>query len=286
MDNQSKKTNRENIKDDDDDFLFEDCPDNIDPDDSPKHDLSKIISLQGVEVDFDGYKALNNISIDFPYKGVQFIIGPNGAGKTTILDVICGRVKTSKGKIIYKGKNEIQNKKPEKIVHLGISRKFQNPTIFNTQSVYENMKLALITGKSAIWYLFNQKITPEQETIIDETLLKLNLLQVKHAISGSLSHGQKQWLEIAMSIINEPELLLVDEPIAGMSPNERDKTGELLTVLAKERTVFVVEHDMKFVSNFSSSVTVMHEGRIIDRGSFDKIVNNQQVIEIYLGRQE
>lgn len=245
-----------------------------------------IISLRDVEVDFDGYKALNNITIDFPHKGVQFIIGPNGAGKTTILDAICGRVKTSKGKIIYKFETEIQNKKPEQIVHLGISRKFQNPTIFNTQTVFENMKLALITGKSTIWYLFNTKITPQQHDIIDETLKKLNLLDFKNSISGSLSHGQKQWLEIAMAIIKQPELLLVDEPIAGMSPNERDKTGELLTQIAEERTVFVVEHDMKFVSNFSTSVLVMHEGRIIDNGTFDKIVNNQEVIEIYLGRQK
>lgn len=248
--------------------------------------VNPIIGMYDVEVNFDGYKALNNINIDFPAKGVQFIIGPNGAGKTTILDAICGRVKTSKGKIIYKGDIQIQNNKPEKIVHQGISRKFQNPTIFNTQSVYENMKLALISGKSTIWYLFNYKITGEQEDIIDETLQKLNLLEFKHAISGSLSHGQKQWLEIAMSIINQPKLLLVDEPIAGMSPNERDKTGELLTQIAEERTVFVVEHDMKFVSNFSTSVLVMHEGMIIDRGTFDQIVNNQQVIEIYLGRQK
>lgn len=247
--------------------------------------VNPIVSLRDVEVDFDGYKALNNINIDFPFKGVQFIIGPNGAGKTTILDAICGRVKTSKGIITYKNEHEVQNKKPESIVHLGISRKFQNPTIFNTQTVFENMKLSLLTGKRNIWYLFNHKITKEQEDIIDQTLLKLNLFEYKHVISGSMSHGQKQWLEIAMSIINNPELLLVDEPIAGMSPSERDRTGELLKEIGKDHTVLVVEHDMKFVSNFSTSVTVMHEGRIIDRGPFDKIVNNEQVIEIYLGRQ-
>ncbi|GAA3649472.1 urea ABC transporter ATP-binding protein UrtD [Flavivirga jejuensis] len=247
--------------------------------------VNPIISLRDVEVDFDGYKALNTINIDFSFKGVQFIIGPNGAGKTTILDAICGRVKTSKGKIIYKETHEVQNKKPESIVHLGISRKFQNPTIFNTQTVFENMKLSLLTGKRNVWYLFNHKITKEEEDTIDQTLLKLNLLEYKNVISGSMSHGQKQWLEIAMSIINEPELLLVDEPIAGMSPSERDRTGELLKEIGKDHTVLVVEHDMKFVSNFSTSVTVMHEGRIIDRGAFDKIVNNEQVIEIYLGRQ-
>ncbi len=244
-----------------------------------------IISLRDVEVDFDGYKALNNINIDFPFKGVQFVIGPNGAGKTTILDAICGRVKTSKGKIIYKGASEIQNRSPEAIVHFGVSRKFQNPTIFNTQTVFENMKLALLIGKSNLWYLFNSKITKEQQDTIESTLLKLNLLDVKNKVSGALSHGQKQWLEIAMSIINKPELLLVDEPIAGMSPSERDKTGELLTQIGADHTVFVVEHDMKFVSRFSSSVVVMHEGRIIERGTFDKIVNNERVIEIYLGRQ-
>lgn len=247
--------------------------------------VNPIVSLRDVEVDFDGYKALNNINIDFPFKGVQFIIGPNGAGKTTILDAICGRVKTSKGKILYKSDYEVQNKKPEDIVHLGVSRKFQNPTIFNTQTVFENMKLSLLNGKRNAWYLFNYKVTKEQEDIIDQTLTKLNLLDYKHEISGSMSHGQKQWLEIAMSIINNPELLLVDEPIAGMSPSERDKTGELLKEIGKDHTVLVVEHDMKFVSNFSTSVTVMHEGRIIDRGTFDKIVNNEQVIEIYLGRQ-
>ncbi|WP_289040607.1 urea ABC transporter ATP-binding protein UrtD [uncultured Zobellia sp.] len=247
--------------------------------------VNPIIGMYDVEVNFDGYKALNNINIDFSHKGVQFVIGPNGAGKTTILDAICGRVKTSKGKIVYKEEAEIQNRKPEEIVHLGISRKFQNPTIFNSQTVFENMKLALLTGKRNIWYLFRYKITGEQMDIIDETLSKLNLLEYKNTISGSLSHGQKQWLEIAMSIINDPELLLVDEPIAGMSPSERDRTGELLTSIGADHTVLVVEHDMKFVSNFSTSVTVMHEGRIIDRGSFDKIINNQQVIEIYLGRQ-
>jgi urea transport system ATP-binding protein len=245
-----------------------------------------IVSLHQVEVNFDGYKAVNDVTIDFPAKGVHFIIGPNGAGKTTILDVICGRVKAAKGKVVYQQKREIQNLKPEKIVHMGISRKFQNPTIFPTQTVYQNMKLAIISGKSPFWYLVQTKLTNKQKHKIDEVLDSLDLLLYKSAISGSLSHGQKQWLEIAMAIINEPDLLLVDEPIAGMTPKERNKTGELLQKIGQERTVFVVEHDMKFVKNFSSAVTVMHEGRIICRGDFADVVNNQEVIEIYLGRQE
>ncbi|MEI6950074.1 ATP-binding cassette domain-containing protein [Paraflavisolibacter sp. H34] len=243
-----------------------------------------IISLSNVVVDFDGYKAVNDVSLTFPYKGVHFIIGPNGAGKTTILDVICGRVKAHKGTIVYKGQKEIQNQKPEAIVHLGISRKFQNPTIFPAQTVYENLKLAVLSGKPPLWYLYHFKLSGEDEGRIDRLLEKMSLAAHKHTVSGSLSHGKKQWLEIAMATINDPELLLVDEPIAGLSPSERDQTGELLQEIGRDRTVFVVEHDMKFVKNFSSNVVVMHEGRVICQGLFSEVVNNQQVVEIYLGR--
>jgi urea transport system ATP-binding protein len=247
---------------------------------------SNIISIKNVLVIFDTYKAVNDVSLDFPKGGVQFIIGPNGAGKTTILDVICGRVKASEGKIIYKDKFEIQNKKPEHIVHLGITRKFQNPTIFPTQTVYENMKLAVCSGKNPLWYLFNSKISKEDQEAMDEVLETIALQDYKNIISERLSHGQKQWLEIGMAIVKNPELLLVDEPIAGMTSNERFRTGELLRKIGKERTVFVVEHDMAFVKEFSSSVTVMHEGRVICRGSFDDISKDEQVIKIYLGRHE
>ena len=249
-------------------------------------DNPPLISIKDVVVTFDKYKAINNVSLDFPQGGVQFIIGPNGAGKTTILDVICGRVKARSGTIVYKNKHEIQNRKPEKIVHLGITRKFQNPTIFPTQTVYENMKLAVASGKNQFWYLFNSKISTEEEDAIDNVLEAISLKDYKDKISGMLSHGQKQWLEIGMAVVKKPELLLVDEPIAGMTSLERQKTGELLKEIGRERTVFVVEHDMPFVKEFASSVTVMHEGRVISRGSFEDISNNEEVVKIYLGRQE
>jgi urea transport system ATP-binding protein len=245
-----------------------------------------IISIKDVVVIFDKYKAINNVSLDFPQGGVQFVIGPNGAGKTTILDVICGRVKANSGTVLYKNKHEIQNRKPEKIVHLGITRKFQNPTIFPTQTVYENMKLAACSGKNQFWYLFNSKISAADKEAIDQTLETISLQDHKNKISAALSHGQKQWLEIGMAVVKKPELLLVDEPIAGMTSAERQKTGELLKEIGKERTVFVVEHDMTFVKEFASSVTVMHEGRVISRGSFQDISNNEEVVKIYLGHQE
>jgi len=244
------------------------------------------ISIKDVVVSFDKFKAVNNVSLDFPEGGVQFIIGPNGAGKTTILDVICGRVKANSGTILYRNKYEIQNRKPEKIVHLGITRKFQNPTIFPTQTVYENMKLAACSGKKRSWYLFNSKISAADKEAIDFTLETISLREHKNKISGGLSHGQKQWLEIGMAVVKKPELLLVDEPIAGMTSKERQKTGELLKAIGKERTVFVVEHDMPFVKEFASSVTVMHEGRILAKGSFEDISKNEEVVKTYLGHQE
>lgn len=245
-----------------------------------------IISIKDVVVTFDKYKAINNVSLDFIQGGVQFIIGPNGAGKTTILDVICGRVKARSGKVLYKNKHEIQNLKPEKIVHMGITRKFQNPTIFPTQTVFENMKLAASSGKNKFWYLVNSKISPADKEAMDNTLETISLQDHQHKISGALSHGQKQWLEIGMAVVKKPELLLVDEPIAGMTSAERQKTGELLKQIGKERSVLVVEHDMVFVKEFASSVTVMHEGRVISRGSFEDISSNEEVVKIYLGRQE
>ena len=245
-----------------------------------------IISIKNVVVKFDKYKAIDNVSLDFPGKGAQFIIGPNGAGKTTILDVICGRVKVNSGTVTYKSKHEIQNKKPENIVHLGITRKFQNPTIFPTQTVYENMKLATSSGKNKWWYLFNSKISSADQEAIDKVLETIALKDCKTRVSGSLSHGQKQWLEIGMAIVKNPDLLLVDEPIAGMTGTERQKTGELIREIGRERTVFVVEHDMPFVREYASSVTVMHEGRVISRGSFEEISNNEEVVKIYLGHQE
>jgi urea transport system ATP-binding protein len=249
-------------------------------------ETTPIISIRDVVVTFDKYKAINHVSLDFPQGGVQFVIGPNGAGKTTILDVICGRVKARSGTIVYKNKHEIQNRKPENIVHLGITRKFQNPTIFPTQTVYENMKLAVASGKNPLWYLFNSKLHAEDIEAIDQVLEVISLKDHKHTVSGSLSHGQKQWLEIGMAVVKKPELLLVDEPIAGMTSAERQRTGELLKEIGRERTVFVVEHDMGFVKEFASSVTVMHEGRVISRGTFNDISKNEEVVKIYLGRQE
>lgn len=245
-----------------------------------------IISFRNVTVSFDGYKAIDGVDIDFPTGGVQFVIGPNGAGKTTLLDVICGRVSPAKGKVIYKNNQEIQSFSPEKIVHLGISRKFQNPSVFPAQSVQQNMELAVSSGKRTLWYFFKAKLQSAAYQRVDEVLEFIRLGPYRHRTAGSLSHGQKQWLEIGMAIVNDPDLLLVDEPVAGMTESERNRTGELLQEIGRSRTVIVVEHDMNFVRKYAHDVTVMHEGKVLCRGDFETVTGNSKVIEIYLGKYE
>lgn len=242
-----------------------------------------IIYLEGITVSFNGFKAINGLSLYVDYDELRFLIGPNGAGKTTLLDVICGRVKPAKGRVIFKEDIDIYEKQEHEIVRLGISRKFQTPAIFASLTVFENMELSLRQNRGVFASLF-AKLTSEDEDIIYSHLETIGLDQKARVKAGSLAHGEKQWLEIGMLLAQDPELLLLDEPVAGMTKKETEKTGELFQVIAKSRSVLVVEHDMEFVRNFAKRVTVMNEGKILCEGPMERIQNDSKVIEAYLGR--
>lgn len=242
-----------------------------------------IVYLEGITVSFDGFRAINGLSSYVEYGELRFLIGPNGAGKTTLLDVICGRVKPASGRVIFKEGIDICRKQEHEIVRLGISRKFQTPAVFANLTVFENMELSLRQNRGVFASLF-AKLTSEGKDIIYSSLETIGLDQKAHVKAGSLAHGEKQWLEIGMLLVQDPELLLLDEPVAGMTKKETEKTGELLQSIAKNRSVLVVEHDMEFVRNFAKKVTVMHEGKILCEGPVERVQNDPKVIEVYLGR--
>lgn len=242
-----------------------------------------IIYLEGISVDFDGFKAIDRLSSYVEYGELRFLIGPNGAGKTTLLDVICGRVKPDSGRVIFKEDIDICKKQEHEIVRIGISRKFQTPAVFAHLTVFENLELSLRQNRGVFASLF-AKLTPGDEDAIYSNLKTIGLEQKGLFKAGSLAHGEKQWLEIGMLLMQDPELLLLDEPVAGMTKKETEKTGEILQSIAKNRSVLVVEHDMEFVRNFAKKVTVMHEGKILCEGNVDKVQNDPTVIEVYLGR--
>jgi urea transport system ATP-binding protein len=242
-----------------------------------------IIYLEGITVSFNGFKAINGLSLYVDYDELRFLIGPNGAGKTTLLDVICGRVKPAKGRVIFKEDIDIYEKQEHEIVRLGISRKFQTPAVFASLTVFENIELSLRQNRGVFASLF-AKFTSEDEDIIYSHLETIGLDQKARVKAGSLAHGEKQWLEIGMLLAQDPELLLLDEPVAGMTKKETEKTGELFQAIAKSRSVLVVEHDMEFVRNFAKRVTVMNEGNILCEGTMERIQNDPKVIEAYLGR--
>ena len=242
-----------------------------------------IMYLENVTLDYSGFKALNNVNFFVKINELRFLIGPNGAGKTSLLDVICGKSRPTSGRVFFRDKLNLLKLKPDQINRAGISRKFQAPSIFSNLTVHENMELSL-TKNRGIFESILHKLDSEDEDKINTILCKVNLEQKKSWQAGSLAHGEKQWLELAMAFVQDPQLLLVDEPVAGMTGNERDKTGDILTEIAKTRSVIVVEHDMNFVEKFSSVVTVLHEGRIISEGSFEKIRQDPYVIDVYLGR--
>jgi urea transport system ATP-binding protein len=244
---------------------------------------NQVMYIEGISVDFNGFKALNNVNMFVNNGELRFLIGPNGAGKTTLLDVICGKVRPSSGRVYFKDNIDILCMKPNKICKSGISRKFQAPSIFSNLTVYENMDLALAKNREIFTSLFHNK-SKEDEDKIKEALENIRLYGKKNDLAGSLAHGEKQWLEIAMTIIQDPLLLLVDEPVAGMTGKEREYTGVILQEISKKRSVIVVEHDMNFVEMFSNAVTVLHEGRILCEGTFNEIKNDPYVIEVYLGR--
>jgi len=241
-----------------------------------------ILYVENVTVSFDGFKALNDLSLYINDGELRCIIGPNGAGKTTMMDVITGKTRADTGRVFLGQTMDLGQMNETEIAQAGIGRKFQKPTIFPEHSVFENLELSMQTDKR-VWKSIFAKLTSEELTRIDEVLdiigLKdQRLLQAKH-----LSHGQKQWLEIGMLLMLNPRLLLVDEPVAGMTHQEMDRTAELLTSLAGKHSVVVVEHDMDFVRNIANTVTVLHEGSVLAEGTMDQVQNDPEVIEVYLG---
>jgi len=247
---------------------------------------NSIIYLDGVTVDYDGFKALNHLTFMVDYKELRVVIGPNGAGKTTLLDVICGKTKPATGRVVFGQDKELVGKHPDEIVKLGIGRKFQAPSIYGNLTVWENLDLSLKrTSKGVLTTLFG-KSTAEEREMIGRNLETIGLKDYAHSRAGALSHGQKQWLEIGMVILQDPSLLLVDEPVAGMTDKETEQTGQLLQSLAEKHAIIVIEHDMEFVRQIARIVTVLHEGTVICEGTVEKVQAKVQVGKKCLGRQK
>jgi len=249
---------------------------------APPQLLGKILYLEHVTVSFDGFKALNGLTLYVDPGELRCVIGPNGAGKTTMMDVITGKTRPDDGEAWFgQNVNLLKLTEPE-IAQAGIGRKFQKPTVFEALTVFENLELAL-AGPKSFWKMLVARLTPQNRDRIDEVLETIGLPAQRAMQAGALSHGQKQWLEIGMLLMQEPELLLVDEPVAGMTPQETERTAELLLSLAGKHSVVVVEHDMDFVRLIARRVSVLHEGRVLAEGDMDTVQNDPRVIEVYLG---
>lgn len=240
-----------------------------------------ILHVENVTVSFDGFKAINELDFSIQKGELRVVIGPNGAGKTTLCDVITGKVKPTSGKVFFANR-DITHVPEYKISRMGIGRKFQTPRVFLNLTVFENIELAYNQHKGVLTTLFSVRKKQEIEKI-NEVLRVCGLSPVVHRKAGTLSHGQKQWLEIGMMVAQDPDLLLLDECVAGMTDKETEATGELIEVLAKEHTILVIEHDMIFVRQIARKVTVLHQGMILCEGSFDEVKNDDRVIEVYLG---
>jgi urea transport system ATP-binding protein len=240
-----------------------------------------LLALENVSVSFDGFKAVNALNLYIDKGELRVIIGPNGAGKTTVLDLICGRTKVSDGSIRFKNQ-ELTGRKEQEIVRLGIGRKFQTPTIYEDLTVFENLELSLPNGRNVIGALL-WKRTDDVARRVREIAAMIFLEEQLDRPAETLSHGQKQWLEIGMLLIQDPELLMLDEPVAGMSVSERGKTAELLKEIIKNRSVIVIEHDMKFVESIAHRVTVLHQGQVLAEGDMQTVQANPKVREVYLG---
>ena len=242
----------------------------------------KALRLEKLTVSFDGFKALNELTLYVDAGELLCIIGPNGAGKTTMMDVITGKTRPASGSARFGENIDLLKLSETEIVAVGIGRKFQKPTVFERLTVFENLELALAGTRSFLGTL-RARISSAQDERINKVLGIIGLSNQRFAISGTLAHGQKQWLEIGMLLMQNPELLLVDEPVAGMTPHEIERTAELLVSLAGEHSVVVVEHDMAFVRSIAKRVTVLHEGSVIAEGDMDTVQNDPRVIEVYLG---
>jgi urea transport system ATP-binding protein len=240
-----------------------------------------LLHVENLSVSFDGFKALDIKNFSLDENELRVVIGPNGAGKTTFMDVLCGKTKSDTGKALLKN-HDLTKMSEKDIVDIGIGRKFQAPSIFSSLTVWENLMLSLKTDKSVFHSLFFKTSKAQKEKIIS-VAKKTGLEDYLQKEAGSMSHGQKQWLEIAMVILQDPQILLIDEPAAGMTDEETERTGDLLKELAKDHAIIVIEHDMTFVRQIARKVTVLHEGRLLLEGPMEEVQNDPKVIECYLG---
>lgn len=240
-----------------------------------------VLAVEGLTVSFDGFKAVNDLSFYVDENEIRVIIGPNGAGKTTVLDLICGRTKATAGSIKFRNK-ELTKLREHEIVKAGVGRKFQNPSIYGDLTVFENLEISFPRGRS----VFGALAFKRDAEVINKVNEVANMIFLGDQLDRQaelLSHGQKQWLEIGMLLMQDPDLLMLDEPVAGMSVGERQQTAELLRSIIKDRSVIVIEHDMQFVAQIADKVTVLHQGKILAEGSVDKVKSDPKVVEVYLG---
>jgi urea transport system ATP-binding protein len=246
--------------------------------------MSQLLEVSGISVSFDGFKAINNLSFSIGSAEMRAIIGPNGAGKTTFMDIVTGKTKPDEGSVLWGDlSRNLIGMNEAKIARAGIGRKFQRPTVFEDQSVFDNLMIAVRNDRSPIAVLFFRPKAKDVEKV-HELAATIGLTGELERKSGELSHGQKQWLEIGMLLAQDPKLLLVDEPAAGMTLGEREHTTDILKEAAKTRAVVVIEHDMEFIRRLDCKVTVLHEGSVLAEGSLDHVTKNQDVIDVYLGR--
>ena len=246
--------------------------------------VQDILRAENVTVDFDGFKAVQDLNFALNLGEVRFLIGPNGAGKTTLLDVMCGRTKPTAGRVVFKNQRDLTRLQEHQIARLGVGRKFQAPSVFLSLTARENLGLCAKNPRG-VWHNLRIKRTDKTSERVQNCLETVGLTQRADIMAGSLSHGEKQWLEIGMILMMEPEAILLDEPAAGMTDHETEQMGELLHRIAAQHSILVVEHDMEFVRRFAHRVTVMHEGKIICEGSMDEVQANEQVKDVYLGRR-
>jgi urea transport system ATP-binding protein len=251
----------------------------------PSHKVRTILYVEGLTVSFEGFLALRNLNFYMNEGELRFVIGPNGAGKTTLLDVVCGRVKPVEGRVIFEDATDLLTLQEHQIANAGIARKFQTPTVFPKHTVFDNVALSLRAKKDLSTTLFGRHAREDRERVL-HIVEFVGLVKEVHAQAGVLSHGQKQRLEIGMLIAQDPKLLLLDEPVAGMTGKEREEIGVLLEALAREHSVLVIEHDMEFVRHLARTVTVLHEGSVLCEGPMEKVQSDPRVIEVYLGREQ
>jgi urea transport system ATP-binding protein len=248
-----------------------------------QHKLETILWVDGITVRFDGFKALDNLSLTLAKGELRCIIGPNGAGKTTLMDVITGKTRPDSGVVkLVASDTDLTRLTEYQIARLGIGRKFQRPTVFQGHTVFENLELAS-SGPKGVWHTLFRGLGAKERARIDEVLQMIGLADERHRRAGLLAHGHKQWLEIGMLLVQDPQVLLLDEPVAGLSQKETERTAELVRSLARDHTVVVVEHDMEFVRHIAEKVTVLHEGKVLAEGKMEKVQSDPRVIEVYLG---